>query len=142
MADRIVLEAGLREEIGTKKAKMLRKAGKVPAILYGHGEDAVALTLNLHDLTEGLHHGHRLYDADLNGKSETMLIKDLQYDYLGKEIIHADFVRVDLAEIVTVSVALKVLKQYRLCHQVIHRYIEKTLKLSSVHIDRQNPVGT
>jgi large subunit ribosomal protein L25 len=103
----MLLKAGLREEIGTKGAKKLRKAGSIPAILYGHGEDAVALTLNLHDLTGALHHGHRLYDVDLNGKSETMLIKDLQYDYLGKEIIHADFVRVDLAEIVTVSVALE-----------------------------------
>lgn len=107
MADRILLKASLREEIGTKKAKILRKDGKVPAVLYGHGEEAVALTLVFRDLTEGLHHGHRLYDIDINGKTETMLVKDLQYDYLGKEIIHADFVRVNLAEMVTISVGLE-----------------------------------
>jgi len=106
MADRMLLKAGLREDIGTKKAQQLRNAGKVPAVLYGHGEDTVSLTLDLHDFTEGLHHGHRLYDVDIEGKTETMLVKDLQYDYLGKEIIHADFVRVDLAEKVTVSVDL------------------------------------
>ena len=108
MADQLKLKAELREEVGTSKSVQLRKKGKLPGIMYGHGEDAVAIALDYHDFNEGLHHGHRLFDIEVGGKSQTLLVKDLQYDYLGKDIIHADLVRVNLAEVVTVSVALEI----------------------------------
>ena len=107
MADRITLQGELRTEVGTKSAAKLRKEGKVPAVMYGHGKESVSFALSCHALTEGLHHGHRLVDVAVGGKSETLLLKDIQYDYLGKVIIHADFVRVNLAELVTVSVVLE-----------------------------------
>lgn len=106
MAEKVVLNVEIRDEVGTKEAVKLRKQGKVPAIMYGHGEAPVALSLNLHDFTEALHRGHRIIDLKTDSKSETALVKDLQYDHLGKKIIHADFVRVDLAETVKVMVPI------------------------------------
>jgi large subunit ribosomal protein L25 len=106
MADRMLLKGESREQVGTSKTVALRNEGKMPAVMYGHGEEAVSFALSLHELTEAIHHGHRLFDIDVAGKTDTVLIKEVQYDYLGKNFIHADFVRVDLAELVTVNVSL------------------------------------
>ena len=107
MADKAVLKVDIRKDSGSKNAVKLRKQGKCPAIVYGHGEEPVSIALSLHDFTVGLHHGHRLFEADMGGKTDNLLVKALQYDHLGKDIIHADFVRVDLTETVHVTVDIK-----------------------------------
>jgi large subunit ribosomal protein L25 len=107
MTETIVLKAEVREEVGTEHAKKLRQQGRLPAIVYGHKQEPQAISLNLHDFTEGLHHGRRLIDVQLGRKKETLLIKDLQYDHLGKYVIHADLVRVNLTEMVKVTVPIE-----------------------------------
>jgi large subunit ribosomal protein L25 len=107
MSDTIVLKAEVRKDAGTKHAKVLRKTGKLPAIVYGHKKGSVALAFNARQFVATLHHGHRLFDVQMDTKTETMLVKALQYDHLGKDIIHADLVRVDLAERVKVTVPIE-----------------------------------
>jgi len=107
MADRMLLKGESREQVGTSKTVLLRKQGKLPAIMYGHGEGTSSFALNFHDFTESIYHGHRLFDIEIDGKTETLLVKDIQYDHLGKNFIHVDFIRVNLAELVTVNVELK-----------------------------------
>lgn len=107
MADTVLLKADLREETGSKHAVRLRKQGKLPAVVYGHGKDTVGISIDSHDFIEGLHHGHRLFEVKSGGKAETVLVKAIQYDHLGKYVIHADFVRVDMSERVTVSVTIE-----------------------------------
>ncbi len=102
----LVLKAQIRKELGSKRAAKLRSAGRIPAIIYGHEQKPEAIVLEAHDFAEGLHHGHRLFDVELGGKREKLLVKDVQYDYLGKKIIHADLIRVDLSEKVKVQVPL------------------------------------
>jgi large subunit ribosomal protein L25 len=104
MTDKVVLKADIRKDSGSKHAAKVRKQGKCPAIVYGHGEEPVSIALNLHDFTEALHHGHRLLEMDMGGKTENLLVKAIQYDHFGKDIIHADFMRVDLAEVVHVTI--------------------------------------
>ncbi len=101
-----VLKAQARNELGSKRTAKLRLTGNIPAIIYGHGQKPQAIAINVHDFTEGIHHGHRLFDVELDGKKEKLLVKDVQYDYLGKNIIHADLIRVDLSEKVKVQVPL------------------------------------
>jgi large subunit ribosomal protein L25 len=67
----------------------------------------VAVSLNAHDFIEGLHHGRRLMDIQIGRKREKTLVKDLQYDYLGKDIVHADLMRVDVSEVVKVTVPIE-----------------------------------
>lgn len=107
MSDTVKLKAQVREHAGTKSAVQLRRQGQMPAIVYGHKQDPVSISLSAHDFVEHLHHGNRLFDVDINGKAETLLIKDLQYDHLGKEVIHVDLMRVNLAERVKVEVPLE-----------------------------------
>jgi large subunit ribosomal protein L25 len=102
----LVLKAEARKGLGSKHAAKLRLTGKIPAIIYGHKQEPEAVVFDEHDFTEGLHHGYRLFDVEFDGKKEKLLIKDVQYDYLGKKIIHADLIRVDLSEKVKVEVPL------------------------------------
>jgi len=107
MSETVVLDVEVRTEVGTKYATKLRQAGKLPAIIYGHGAEPVAVSLNLHNFVEMLHHGHRLFGVKIGKTSETLMVKDLQYDHLGKNIIHADLVRVSLTEMVKVTVPIE-----------------------------------
>jgi large subunit ribosomal protein L25 len=107
MADTVVLKAETRSSVGSKDAGKVRAAGRIPAIVYGHKQDPVSISVDSHNFVEVLHHGQRLLDVDIDGKSQKLLVKDLQYDHLGRSVIHADFVRVDLTETVKVSVAIE-----------------------------------
>ena len=107
MAKTLVLKAEKREKTGSHSAAAVRKSGRVPAVVYGHQQDSVAISLDEHNFVVGLHHGHRVMDIEIEGKKESVIIKDLQYDYLGKDIIHVDLVRVDALETITVSVAIE-----------------------------------
>jgi len=107
MAKTVSLEAQLREHTGSKAAEAVRRQGRLPAVVYGHQQQPVAVSLNAHDFTEGLHHGVRLMDLSIDGKTETAIIKDLQYDHLGREVIHADLMRVDVTEVIKVVVPVE-----------------------------------
>ena len=107
MEKALLLKAEIREQTGSKHAVNVRKQGRIPAIVYGHKKEPVAVSLDEHNFVEGLHHGHRLLDVQLGKKKEKMLVKDLQYDHLGKNIIHADLIRVDVSETVKVTVPIE-----------------------------------
>ncbi len=106
MTDTVILNAELRDA-GSKRAAALRAQGLLPAVIYGHKQDPESVSVSYKALVDGLHHGHRLFELKFENKSETLLVKDLQYDYLGKDIIHIDFVRVNLDEKADISVGLE-----------------------------------
>ena len=101
------LKTEIRNQTGSRAAAKVRKQGRIPAIIYGHKQEAVAVSLDAHDFTEGLHHGLRLMDVQLGRKPQTVIVKDVQYDHLGKDVIHADLMRVDVTETVTVTVPIE-----------------------------------
>jgi large subunit ribosomal protein L25 len=103
----LLLKAEVREHIGTKDAARIRKQGRIPAVVYGHKKVPVAVSLDAHNLVEGLHHGHRLADVQIGRKREKVIVKDLQYDHLGKNIIHVDLMRVDVKEMIKVTVPIE-----------------------------------
>lgn len=107
MGKALVLKAQKREQTGSKSAAKVRKQGQIPAIIYGHKKEAVAISLDRQNIVDGVHHGHRLVDVQTGKKREKMLIKDLQYDCLGKDIIHVDLMRVDVTETVKVTVPVE-----------------------------------
>jgi large subunit ribosomal protein L25 len=107
MIDMLSLQAESRERTGSKGAAAVRRKGRIPAIVYGHKQEPVAISFDAHDFLEGLRHGHRLMDVTLNGGAEKMLVKDLQYDHLGRTILHVDMIRVDVTERIKVDVTLE-----------------------------------
>jgi large subunit ribosomal protein L25 len=107
MEKALLLKAEIREHTGSKSAARVRKGGRIPAIVYGHKEEAIAVTLDAHELVEGLRHGHRLMDVQIGRKKQKTIIKDVQYDHLGKNVIHVDLMRVDVTETVRVPVPIE-----------------------------------
>jgi len=107
MEKTLLLKAEIREQTGSKDAKKLRKDGRIPAVVYGHKQEPVAISLDRNTIIEGLHHGHRLMDVQIGKKKEKTIVKDLQYDYLGKEVIHLDLMRVDVTETIRVPVPIE-----------------------------------
>jgi len=107
MGKTLRLKVEIRQQTGSKAAAKVRKDGQIPAIVYGHKQEPVAISLDAHDFVEELHHGHRLMDVQIGKKPQKVIVKDLQYDHLGKDIIHADLMRVDVTETITVTVPIE-----------------------------------
>ena len=101
-----VLKATKREEIGTRHVRRLRKQGFIPAVIYGHGEGTVSVTLNEHEVELAIQHGERLLELEFEGKMHNVLIKEVQWETYGQEVIHVDLARVDLDERVEVTVKI------------------------------------
>jgi large subunit ribosomal protein L25 len=107
MAEFVVLETSQREGHGTKKAARLRKAGKVPAVVYGHKKATESITVGKDTLLHAVLHKARVVDLKSTDGTQKALICELQWDHLGKELLHADFQRVDIDERITVTVPIE-----------------------------------
>ncbi len=103
----IKLSATSRGELGSRANQRLRKTGNVPAVVYGHKAAVLPISVDKRQMMSHLNKGAHLFDLDLGGQSETVLIKEAQYDHLGIELLHVDFARVSLDEKVEVTVPLE-----------------------------------
>lgn len=101
-----VLKAVKRDFRGTKRNRRLRKSGMIPAVLYGHGKENVALSVSTQDVNAAIRHGSHFIslEGDVN---EDALLKDVQWNAFGTEVIHLDLTRVDKAEKVEVTVTVE-----------------------------------
>ncbi len=96
-----------RTEQGSRACRQLRAKGLVPANMYGHKQETVPLTVAAAEVTPLVRGGARVLDIDLDGKSEKVLFREVQWDYLGKEVVHVDLLRVDPNEKLTVEVRVE-----------------------------------
>lgn len=102
------LPAIRRPHVGTKHSRRLRQSGKLPAIIYGHGETPEPIAIEFHDMEVALLHHSRVVQIALDGGISQYLIKSVQYDHLGSTPVHVDLVRVHADERVTVSVEVEI----------------------------------
>ena len=111
MADKITAEK--RTEFGKGAARRIRREDKIPAVVYGHGDDPVHVTLPGHETMMALKHGgaNALLDLQIDGSSQLALTKQVQIDPIRRVIEHVDFVAVKRGEKVTVDVPIHVVGQ-------------------------------
>jgi large subunit ribosomal protein L25 len=109
MAEKITAE--LRTEFGKGAARRIRREDKIPAVVYGHGNDPIHLTLPGHVTMMALKHGgaNALLELDIDGTSQLALTKQVQVDPVRRLLEHIDFVAVRKGEKVTVDVPLHVI---------------------------------
>jgi large subunit ribosomal protein L25 len=107
MAESVILTAQSRKTQGTHEARRMRKKGLIPAVVYGHKEATIALTVNRDDLYKVIRHGVRVVDLQASGKTEKALIRDVQWDHLGHDILHVDFARVAADERIKIEVRIE-----------------------------------
>jgi large subunit ribosomal protein L25 len=96
-----------RNQLGSRANKRLRDTGMLPGVIYGHKEAVIPVTLPKKEVVIHLNRGAHLFDLALDGKNEKVLVKEVQYDHLGSEVIHIDFARVSLDEKVELTVPLE-----------------------------------
>lgn len=100
------IEAAPRQRTGSRYAARVREQGKLPAVIYGHKQDPVSVSLDAKRFNDIIHHHAHLLEVVHDGQTESCLIKAVQWDHLGSSIIHVDLTRVDLNETVTVEIEL------------------------------------
>ncbi len=95
-----------RESFGKGAARKLRAAGKIPAVIYGHGSEPIHVALPGHAIGLILRKSNQILDLDVNGKSQLALVKDVQKDPVRQIIEHIDLVIIRKGEKVTVDVPI------------------------------------
>jgi large subunit ribosomal protein L25 len=93
MAQSEVLKAQKRAKLGSANARSLRAEGRVPANLQGDG-DHVDFSIDMREFLATRRHHTHLYDIDLDGTTESAVVRELQWDAFGDNIIHVEFKRV------------------------------------------------
>lgn len=101
-----VFDVAVRKTLGSRESRRLRAAGRIPAVLYGDGEQNISLSVAGDQFAAAIRHGAKL--VQLQGDvSEDVLISDIQWDPFGVTPLHADFRRVDLRGTVETEVTIE-----------------------------------
>ena len=132
--EKIVAEA--RTEFGKGAARRIRRDDKIPAVIYGHGNDPIHVILPGHQTMMALKHGgaNALLSLAIDGKEQLALTKDVQVDPIRRVIEHVDFVAVIRGEKVTVDVPIHVLGQAGPDTLVVNENTVVSVEAEATHI--------
>jgi large subunit ribosomal protein L25 len=106
------LKAERREGSGKGVARKLRAAGRVPAVVYGHGKDTVAISVDAKDLYHVLHTGagtNVLIDLVVDGRDNLAMPREIQRDHIRGQFKHVDFLIVSRTEKIAIDVPVRVI---------------------------------
>jgi len=102
------IEVEPRERAGTSFARSLRRNGKTPAILYGHGKAATPLTLSAEAIAQVLHHAGMLsFKFPGKKKARNGILKETQWHPITRNVLHLDFQEVKADEIIAVTIRIE-----------------------------------
>jgi large subunit ribosomal protein L25 len=106
MAEAAFLNVEVRNETGKHVTKHLRASGKIPAVLYGHGEQTVNISVSADEVNTLFREGIRI--VTLKGSlNESAFIREAQWDVFGNSVLHLDFTRVTAGELIETVVMLE-----------------------------------
>jgi large subunit ribosomal protein L25 len=109
MANFTSIQAELREGAGKGAARATRRAGKVPAVIYGAKQEPTLITLEPRAVIKELYRGgwrSRLYEVQLGNESARALMRDVQFHPVTDQPEHVDFQRLAPGEQIRVAVAV------------------------------------
>ena len=98
------LVAQRRTKLGTSENRRLRASGFVPGNVYGHKQDAISVSFSTKEAAALVNSTHRVVDIELDGKTETAILRETHWDAFHKQLQHVDFMRVDANERVKADV--------------------------------------
>lgn len=107
MAD-VKLSASVRNEFGKGAARRLRREERIPAVIYGHGEDPVHVALPSYDMMMALKTPNVLIELDVEGKKQLVIPKAVQREAIRGFLVHADLLIVRKGEKVNVEIPIHV----------------------------------
>jgi large subunit ribosomal protein L25 len=130
------IQAESRTEFGKGAARRIRRADKVPAVLYGHGTDPVHITMPGHETMLALKHGgaNALLSIELEGKSQLALPKQVQRDPIKGFLEHLDLIVVRKGEKVTVDIPVHVVGESASETMVVTDHTVISVEAEATHI--------
>ncbi|MGH9628770.1 MAG: 50S ribosomal protein L25 [Bryobacteraceae bacterium] len=129
----ITIAAEARETRGKNEARRLRVRGFSPAVVYGAGQDPIAIAVNPKEVNQILRSssGHNtIFNVEVNGEKSPVMVVDWQHDPLKGNLLHLDLQRIDLTKRITVKVPIHTtgdprgVKTQGGLHDVVTREIE------------------
>ncbi|MDH2414795.1 50S ribosomal protein L25/general stress protein Ctc [Nocardioides sp. CER19] len=130
------ITAEKRTEFGKGAARRIRREDKIPAVVYGHGSEAIHVTLPGHETMMALkHHGQNaLLELSIDGKTQLALTKQVQVDHIRRVIEHIDFVAVKAGEKVTVDIPVVTVGEAGPDTLVTLEHAELTVEAEATHV--------
>ncbi|HVM40087.1 MAG TPA: 50S ribosomal protein L25, partial [Acidimicrobiia bacterium] len=109
MAEQITLVAQARDDKGTRESRRLRRAGRLPAVVYGLDQDAQTVTIDANELVRLLHRAgnNALINLEVEGSGQLTLAREIQRHPVRGEITHVDFVRIRADQPVQANVPVR-----------------------------------
>ena len=107
MANDLKLSAERRTEFGSTACRRMRRAHQVPGNVYGHGEDPQPVSIAAEAVLAVIHSGHKIVDLSFGSESEKALLREIQWDTFGKEVLHVDLQRVSAGERIETEVTVE-----------------------------------
>ena len=97
--EKVIIKA-IKREVTGKQVKALRRAGKLPAVMFGYQVESTPITLDTHEVTKllGRLSSSSIVTIDLDGKQYPTLVREKQRDYIKNRLLHVDFQVVSLTE--------------------------------------------
>ncbi len=114
MSDNTTISAEQRERVGKGSARAVRRAGRVPAVIYGDKKDPIGITLEAREITKIVHQAGifgRLLDIQISGSKHTVLTRDIQFHPVTESVLHMDFLRVSGSAKVAVAIAVEFINE-------------------------------
>ena len=108
------LKAVARPRAGKGAARAERRAGRVPAVIYGEKQDPITISLDFIEINKIIYAGHfltTLFEVDVDGTKHRVIPRDYQLDVVKDFPVHLDFLRVSKGATVTVEVPVHFVKQ-------------------------------
>ncbi len=108
------LKAVARPRAGKGAARAERRAGRVPAVIYGEKQDPITISLDFIEINKIIYAGHfltTLFEVEVDGKKHRVIPRDYQLDVVKDFPVHVDFLRVSKGATVTVEVPVHFVKQ-------------------------------
>ena len=109
MSDDTTISAEQRERVGKGSARAVRRAGRIPAVIYGDKKEPIGITLESREITKIVHQPGifgRLLNIKMSGNKHTVLTRDIQFHPVTDKVLHMDFLRISGSAKVAVAIAV------------------------------------
>lgn len=101
------LKAERRAVKGRNQVQQIRRQGWLPVIMYGGTEEPVMLSVSEWEMEQHIRHHHRVYQIEVDGRSQDAYLQEVQYDNLTDRLMHIDFKRIDLTKPIETEVEVE-----------------------------------
>ena len=114
MAETTILNGNLRTNTGKGFARASRRAGRIPAVIYGDKQDTISIDIGEREYKKIMTQSgifSRLLDLNIDGKSNIVLTRDIQFHPVSENPLHVDFLRIGKGSTITVSIPVSFINE-------------------------------